>query len=95
MRYGIDAKRSRMGVPLLKALNDMPCYQDMPLEESDLRWMAEVVHSAILHQYSDLSVCTIDSFMHRIVRTFAHDLNRPVNFEVNVEQDEMIQQAVS
>ena len=95
VRYGTDAKRSRMGAPLLKALNDMPCYQDMPLEESDLRWMAGVVHSAILHQYSDLSVCTIDSFMHRIVRTFAHDLNRPVNFEVNVEQDEMIQQAVS
>ena len=95
MRYGTDADRSRMGAPLLEALNALPCYADNPLDESELRWMAEEVHSAILHQYSDLSVCTIDSFMHRIVRTFAHDLDRPVNFEVKVEEDEMIQQAVS
>ena len=95
MLYGTDAKRSRMGAPLLEALNALPCYADNPLDESELRWMAEVVHSAILHQYSDLSVCTIDSFMHRIVRTFAHDLDRPVNFEVMVEQDEMIRRAVS
>ena len=93
--YGTDPAHSRMGAPLLEALNTMPVYRDNPLDESELRWMAEVVYSAILHQYSDLSVCTIDSFMHRIVRTFAHDLDRPVNFEVQIEQDEMIQQAVS
>ena len=93
--YGADDKRSHMGAPLLKALNEMPAYEGQPVDEGELRWMAETVYSAILHQYSDLSVCTIDSFMHRIVRTFAHDLNRPVNFEVKIEQDEMIQQAVS
>lgn len=95
MHYGIDKERSRMGAPLLEALNVLPCYASQPLDEGELRWMAETVHSAILHQYSDLSVCTIDSFMHRIVRTFAHDLDRPVNFEVMIEQDEMLQQAVS
>ena len=94
-QYGTDASRSRMGAPLLEALNAMPPFIKQPVDENELRWMAEVVHSAILHQYSDLSVCTIDSFMHRIVRTFAHDLDRPVNFEVMIDQDEMIQQAVS
>ncbi|MBQ8703540.1 MAG: UvrD-helicase domain-containing protein [Bacteroidales bacterium] len=93
--YGVDAERSRMGRPLLEALNALPPYEGYPLDEGELRWMAEVVYSSILHQYSDLSVCTIDSFMHRIVRTFAHDLDRPVNFEVMIEQDELIQQAVA
>ena len=93
--YGTDASRSRMGKPLLESLNEMPCYCNNPLDESELKWMAGTVHSAILHQYSDLSVCTIDSFMHRIVRTFAHDLNRPVNFEVMIDQDEMVEQAVT
>lgn len=93
--YGADEKRSRMGAPLLKSLNAMPAYEGQPVDEEELRWMAETVYSAILHQYSDLSVCTIDSFMHRIVRTFAHDMDRPVNFEVMIEQDEMVQQAVS
>ena len=93
--YGVDPSRSRMGAPLLEALNAMPCYSPQPLDESELRWMAEVVRSAVLHQYSDLAVCTIDSFMHRIVRTFAHDLDRPVNFEVMIDQEEMVNQAVS
>lgn len=94
-QYGTDAERSRMGRPLMEALNALPPYDKQPIDEGELRWMAEVVYSSILHQYSDLSVCTIDSFMHRIVRTFAHDLDRPVNFEVMIEQDELIQQAVS
>lgn len=85
---------TKMGRLLLDALNALPCYADQPLTGDDLRWMATVVHSAILHNYTDLSVCTIDSFMHRIVRTFAHDLDRPVNFDVMVEEREMVDHAV-
>ncbi|MCR4658916.1 MAG: UvrD-helicase domain-containing protein [Bacteroidales bacterium] len=55
---------------------------------------ARVVHSAILHSYSDLAVCTIDSFMHRIVRTFAHDLGLPMNFEVMVDQEALVADTV-
>ena len=44
------------------------------LGPAEVAGRAAIVHSAILHSYSDLAVCTIDSFMHRIVRTFAHDL---------------------
>lgn len=92
--HGTDAALSPMGGALLKVLNEQPCYAANPLTESELMDMAAEVHSAVLHQYSDLSVCTIDSFMHRIVRTFAHDLNRPVDFEVMIDQDEMVAQAV-
>ena len=92
--YGTDAERSPMGRPLLEALNAMPCYAANPLTDRDLQEMSEVVYSAVLHQYSDLSVCTIDSFMHRVVRTFAHDLNRPMDFEVMIDQDEMTARAV-
>ena len=35
---------------------------------------------AILHNYADFGIGTIDRFTHRIVRTFARDLNLPVNF---------------
>ncbi len=93
-KYGTDPKRSPMGKSLLQALNQLPCYAGKSLGESDLMWMAEVVYSAIMHRYSDLSVCTIDSFMHRIVRTFAHDLNCPSNFDVMIDRDDMVQQAV-
>ena len=66
----------------------------LQLDDNTLRRYAGIVFSAILHNYSDLSVCTIDSFMHRIVRTFAHDLNLPVNFDVYIDQSQLIQNAV-
>lgn len=92
--FGTDAARSPMGQPLLQALNELPCYASHPITPTELQQMASVVHSAVLHHYSDLSVCTIDSFMHRIVRTFAHDLDQPMDFDVVIDHDELVTQAV-
>ena len=74
-----------MGCDIAKRLN---------LSDSTLRQYASTVRLAILHRYSDLAVCTIDSFMHRIVRTFAHDLNLPISFDVYIENDDLVQNAV-
>ena len=68
--------------------------QRLNLNHDTLQRYANAVRQAILHNYSDLAVCTIDSFMHRIVRTFAHDLNLPMNFDVQIDNDELIQNAV-
>ena len=59
-----------------------------------LRRYAEIVSTAILHSYSDLAICTIDSFTHHIVRTFAHDLGVAPNFEVMIDPKELIQESV-
>jgi len=48
------------------------------------------VLSSILHEYSDFAVSTIDSFIHRIIRSFAFDLHLPLNFEVELDTDELI-----
>lgn len=64
------------------------------MEEAEMKRRCGIVHTAILHNYSDLSVCTIDSFMQRVVRTFAHDLNLPVNFDVMIDNSNLIQEAV-
>ena len=93
-QHGTDRALSPMGAPLAEALSALPCYAARPLSDDELRWMADTVHSAILHNYGDLSVYTIDSFMHRVVRTFAHELDKPVNFDVMTDQEEMVNQAV-
>ncbi len=69
--------------------------EELEVSSEALMELARRLRSAILHRYSDLAVCTIDSFMHRVVRTFAHDLDKPVNFEVMIEKDKLIEQAVS
>ena len=55
---------------------------------------AKSVLTRILHEYDDFSVRTIDSFVSRIIRTFAHDLHLPVDFEIEMDRDLMLDQAV-
>ncbi len=73
--------------------NDLSC--QLNLDSDTLQRYATVVRQAILHNFSDLAVCTIDSFVHRIVRTFAHDLNLPLNFDVQIDNENLIQNAVA
>ena len=58
---------------------------DLKLEKLELKHRAQIVLSQILHHYSDFSIGTIDSFTHRLVKTFAFDLKLPNNF--NIEMD--------
>jgi len=48
----------------------------------------------ILHNYSDFAFSTIDSFVMGIVRSFAHDLNLPLDFNVDLDTDFLVEQAV-
>jgi len=68
--------------------------EEINVPELILKQRAEKTLSAILHQYSDFSIGTIDSFMHRVVRTFAHDLHLPVNFSVELDQEVILRQAI-
>jgi ATP-dependent exoDNAse (exonuclease V) beta subunit len=49
----------------------------------------------ILHNYSDFSISTIDSFTHKIVKTFAFDLKLPVNFTIETNTNEFYRKVVS
>lgn len=51
--------------------------------------------SEILHNYSDFSISTIDSFTHKIVKTFAYDLKLPVNFTIETNTTEFYHKVVS
>ncbi len=46
--------------------------------------------SLIIHNYDEFAVSTIDSFVHRIVRTFASDLKLPQGFEVIIDNDDLV-----
>ncbi len=60
----------------------------------EIRRRCAIVQTAILHHYSELSVCTIDSFVHHLVRTFAHDLRLPMNFDVMIDNQQIVQSSV-
>ena len=60
----------------------------------ELTVRAQAVFENILHNYSQFSIGTIDKFTHRIIRTFAQDLDLPQNFEVELEHKLLLKQAV-
>ena len=40
-----------------------------------------------MHNYAAFDISTIDGFTHKLIRTFAHDLKLPLNFEVELDQN--------
>ncbi|MBN2172966.1 MAG: UvrD-helicase domain-containing protein [Bacteroidales bacterium] len=64
------------------------------IDETTIIQRASQILRLILHNYSDFAISTIDSFMHRIIRSFAFDLKLPINFEVEVDSDELIEKII-
>ncbi|MGB0777426.1 MAG: UvrD-helicase domain-containing protein [Flavobacteriaceae bacterium] len=52
------------------------------------------VLNLIMQNYASLSITTIDSFTHRLIRTFAFDLGIPMNFEIEMDGKKLISEAV-
>jgi len=65
-------------------LQDTLC-KELVIDRDELQERSHILINHILHHYSDFAVSTIDSFSHKIIKTFAHDLKLPVNF--NLETD--------
>ena len=68
---------------------------ELNISENEIKERASTLLSTILHNYSDFSISTIDSFMHRVVKAFAHDLHLPINFSVELDNETILQQAIA
>ena len=64
------------------------------LEDATIRKRAQHILTAILHNYSDFAIGTIDSFVHKVVRTFAFDLKIPMSFEIEMDDERLLSQAI-
>lgn len=55
---------------------------------------SHTILQAILHNYSAFDISTIDGFTHKLIRTFAKDLQLSQNFEVELDTESIINEAV-
>lgn len=67
---------------------------DLEITPTTLQKRANNTLNHLLHNYAAFSVETIDSFNHRLIRTFAKDLKLPTNFEVVLDIDPLLNEAV-
>lgn len=64
------------------------------LSKTEVHSRAKKAVTFILHNFSLFDVETIDRFNHRLIRTFAKDLKLTSNFEVDLDVDLLISEAI-
>jgi len=64
------------------------------LNEEEIFEKASIIHSKMIHNYSDLSIMTIDKFNYQIVRSFSKDFGISNNFEIELDIEKIIEPAV-
>lgn len=75
--------------PMLQSVCD-----ETMLSLGEIKERAKKALHFILHNYSSFDVETIDRFNHRLIRTFARDLKLSTNFEVDLDIDLLMNEAV-
>ncbi len=68
--------------------------QETGLDDTRMRGKSQAIHNKLLHDYAAFDIVTIDAFSHRILRTFAKDLNLPDGFEVSMDTADLLDKAV-
>jgi ATP-dependent exoDNAse (exonuclease V) beta subunit len=58
--------------------------------EAEITERSKFALDALIHNYGDFSILTIDKFVHRLVRSFASDLGMAPDFEVEIDQSRLI-----
>lgn len=81
---------------ILKEPNSMflDICQDLNMDKNVVHAKSKKILEIILHNYGAFDISTIDRFNHKIIRTFAHDLKLPQNFEVELDTDSLLNKAV-
>ena len=68
---------------------------DLSLGKEAIQKRSQLALNAILHDYSSLSIFTIDKFVHKLVRSFATDLGLNPDFEVEIDSKQLIERVVN
>ncbi len=64
------------------------------LTEEQLKRRASKLYDSIIHNYSDLNVSTIDSFVQQISRTFARELKLPNQYRVLLDDEQFLDELI-
>ncbi|TYP99641.1 ATP-dependent exoDNAse (exonuclease V) beta subunit [Tenacibaculum adriaticum] len=68
--------------------------EETSLDSTTIQERSKKILDAILQNYSAFSITTIDSFTHKIIKNFAHDLGLTLNFEVEMDAVSLLSEAV-
>jgi ATP-dependent exoDNAse (exonuclease V) beta subunit len=67
---------------------------DTELSINQIKTKSQQIIKHIIHNYAAFDISTIDKFTHKVIRAFAHDLNLPMTFEVTLDTENLLIEAV-
>ncbi|WP_230158688.1 exodeoxyribonuclease V subunit beta [Flavobacterium sp. CECT 9288] len=67
---------------------------DTKLSIIQIKTKSQQIIKHIIHNYAAFDISTIDKFTHKVIRAFAHDLNLPMTFEVTLDTENLLTEAV-
>jgi len=81
---------------ILETPNDMfnTICQELSTPPNVIHNKAKIVLNRIAHNYAAFDISTIDKFTQKLIRAFAYDLKLPMNFEVELDSEALLNQAV-
>ena len=63
--------------------------EELGIDDAALKRNAQSLMTQIMHDYSNFCVSTIDAFVQKLSRSFAHDLGLPSQYSVSIDTDEV------
>ena len=63
--------------------------EELAIGDDELKRNAQSLMTCIMHDYSSFGVSTIDAFVQKLSRSFAHDLGLPSQYTVSIDADEV------
>ena len=67
---------------------------DTALSIIQIKTKSQQIIKHIIHNYAAFDISTIDKFTHKVIRAFAHDLGLPMTFEVTLDTENLLIEAV-
>ena len=67
---------------------------EITVDKPTIQQRSKKILDVILQNYSAFSITTIDSFTHKIIKSFAYDLGLTLNFEVEMDAVSLLSEAV-
>ena len=68
--------------------------KELSIHPNTLHQKSKKLLNDIVHNYAAFDISTIDRFTQKLIRTFAYDLKIPMNFEVELDTENLLNKAV-
>jgi ATP-dependent exoDNAse (exonuclease V) beta subunit len=87
-----DFSKEKPSQKSLQLMEDIA--RDTGLNLDGITNKSKAIIKNIIHNYAAFDISTIDKFTHKVIRSFAFDLGLPNNFDVSLDTENLLQEAV-